>query len=147
MYAVGPLLDHAWVSPLLDHACGQPLTIPCMCSAPYYTVLYHACGQPLTIPCMRSANYYTMHVVGPLTLWRRRTQSSPIFAKLLQLVPRGTLSSELFEFLRYLYPFQRYAKFSFFVIFNSACLFENLFLRKLQCLKYFLRWIQIRWNF
>ena len=78
--------------------------------------------------------------------WRRRTKSL-IVAKLLQLVPRGTLSSELFEFFRYLYPFQRYTKFSFFVIFNSACLFENIFLQKLQCLKYFLRWIQICWNF
>ena len=39
---------------------------------------------------------------------------SPIFAKLLQLVAHGTLSSELFEFVRYLYPFQRYAKFSFY---------------------------------
>ena len=46
---------------------------------------------------------------------RRRTKSSPIFTKLLQLAPPVTLSSELFEFLRYLYPFQRYAKFSFFL--------------------------------
>ena len=53
--------------------------------------------------------------------------------KLLQLVPSGTLSSELFEFLRYLYLFKRYAKFSFSGFFNSVRLFENLFSRKLQC--------------
>ena len=87
------------------------------------------------------------YMLNLLTLWWRKMKSSPIFAKILQLIPRGTLSSELFEFLRYLYPFQRYAKFSFSGFFNSARLFENLFSRKLQCLKYFLCWFQIRWNF
>ena len=48
-----------------------------------------------------------------MTLWRQQTKSSPIFAKLLQPVFSDMLSSELFEFLRYLYLFQRYAKFSF----------------------------------
>ena len=32
---------------------------------------------------------------------------------------------------------QRYDKFSFFGFFNSACLFENISLQKLQCLKIF----------
>ena len=64
-------------------------------------------------------------------VWRRQTKSSPIFAKILQLVFSGTLSSELFEFLRYLYPSQRYAKFSFSGFFNSARLFGNIFSRKL----------------
>ena len=54
-----------------------------------------------------------------IALRRRQTKSSPIFAKLLHLVLRGALSSELFEFLRYLFPFQRYTKFSVF-FFNSA---------------------------
>ena len=65
-----------------------------------------------------------------LTLWRRQTKSSPIFAKLLQLVPRGTLSSELFEFLRYLYPFQRYAKFSFFGFFLTVHAVLNRYLNE-----------------
>ena len=47
-----------------------------------------------------------------------------------RLNPHGTLSSELFEFLRYLYPFKRYAKFSFSDFFNSARLFENVFSQK-----------------
>ena len=51
----------------------------------------------------------------------------PIFAKLLEIIPRSMLSSKLFEFLRYLYPFQRYSKFLFSSFFNSACLFNNLF--------------------
>ena len=80
-----------------------------------------------------------------LTLWRRKTKSSPIFVKILQPITHGTLSSELFEFLRYLYPFQRYVIFSFSVFFNSARLFDNLFSWKLQCLQYFLCWFQIRW--
>ena len=42
---------------------------------------------------------------------RRNRKKSPIFAHRLQLLPRGTLSSELFEFFRNLYPFQRYATF------------------------------------
>ena len=62
--------------------------------------------------------------INPLTT---KMKSSPIFAKLLQLVPRGALSSELFEFLRYLYPFKRYTKFSFSDFFNSVRLFENVF--------------------
>ena len=62
--------------------------------------------------------------LNPLTT---KMKSSPIFAKLLQLVPRGALSSELFEFLRYLYPFKRYTKFSFSDFFNSVRLFENVF--------------------
>ena len=78
------------------------------------------------------------------TLWRRQTKSSPIFAKILQLFLCGTLNSELFEFLRYLYPFQRYAKFSFSGFFNSAGFFKIIFSRKLHCLKNFLCWIQIR---
>ena len=71
-----------------------------------------------------------------LTLWRRK-----------KLIPRGSLSSEPLEFSRYLYPFQRYSKFSFFDFSNSSCLFEKILLRKLQCLTYLLCWIQIRWNF
>ena len=59
------------------------------------------------------------------------TTNNEKFAKLPQLVPRGTLSSELFEFLRYLYPFKSYGK---FLVFRFACLFEILFLPKLQCL-------------
>ena len=73
-----------------------------------------------------------------LTLWSRQTKSLPIFTKLLQLVLRGMLSSELFEFLRYLYSFQRYAKCSFSGFVNSARLFEYIFSQKLQCLNYFL---------
>ena len=80
----------------------------------------------------------------PLTT---KKKCSPIFVKFSGLIPRGALSSEPLEFLRYLYPFQRYLKFSFFDFSNSACLFEKIFLRKLQCLKYFLCWIQNRWNF
>ena len=53
----------------------------------------------------------------------------PIFAKLLEIIPRSMLSSKLFEFLRYLYPFQRYSKFLFSSFFNSVCLLDNLFLR------------------
>ena len=44
------------------------------------------------------------------------------------------LSSELFEFLKYLYLFKSYAKFLVFRFINSACLFEILFLLKFQCL-------------
>ena len=70
-------------------------------------------------------------LINPLTT---KMKSAPIFVKLLQLVPRGTLSSELFEFLRYLYLFKSYTKFSFSNFFNSVHLFENVFSRKWQCL-------------
>ena len=76
-----------------------------------------------------------------------KIKCSPIFVKLSGLIPRGALSSEPLEFSRYLYPFQRYSKFSFFDFSNSSCLFEKILLRKLQCLTYLLCWIQIRWNF
>ena len=49
-------------------------------------------------------------------------KGSLIFAKLLELITPSTLSSTLFEFLRYLYPFQRYSKFQFSGFFNSAYL-------------------------
>ena len=58
--------------------------------------------------------------------------------KLLQLVPCGTLSSELFEFLRYLYPYQRYAKFLFFGFLTVHAYLKRKSLRKLHCLKIFL---------
>ena len=62
-------------------------------------------------------------VINIITLGRQRTKSSPIFAKLLQLVPRGTLST-LFEFLGYLYPFQRYLyPFQRYAIFCCCCYF------------------------
>ena len=72
-------------------------------------------------------------------LIRSRTYVNPLTTKNEKFADfretsRGMLSSELFEFLKYLYPFKRYAKFSFFGFFNSARLFENLFSRKLQCL-------------
>ena len=57
----------------------------------------------------------------------QKIKKSLIFVKLLHLIPRGTLSSELFWILRYLYLFQRYVKFLFFCFFNSAHLFEKIF--------------------
>ena len=66
-----------------------------------------------------------------ITLWRRQTKSLLIFVKLLQLVPQRELRT--FRFFEIsLYLFQRYV--SFFGIFKSACLFENLSLQKIQCL-------------
>ena len=57
-----------------------------------------------TVVCFLSHTYFIFRYNSfsryVLTLWRRQTK-----AKLLQLVHRDTLSSELFEFLRYLYPF------------------------------------------
>ena len=65
----------------------------------------------------------------------KQTKTSPIFVKFAQLKCHKTVSSEPFEFLQYLYPFQRYARFSYYFIFNSAQLFKNIFLRKLHHLK------------
>ena len=51
------------------------------------------------------------------------------FRKTLQLVPHGKLSSELFEFLRYLYPFKRYAKF-LFSGFLTVCDYLKIYFHK-----------------
>ena len=50
------------------------------------------------------------YTFSALTLKQRKTKSLPIFMKVLQLVRRGTLSSELSQCLRYLYPFKSYGK-------------------------------------
>ena len=46
-----------------------------------------------------------------------------------------------------IYLIHRYSKVLFSRFFNSAGVFENIFSQKLQCLKNFLHWIQIQWNF
>ena len=105
-------------------------------SLPYPLVLCRLMihkNDQLTKPynfCLRHFNLRWLWKKDHLTLWWRKMKSSLIFAKILQLNPRGTLSSELFEFLRYFYPFQRYVKFLFSSFFNSARLFENLFSQK-----------------
>ena len=53
---------------------------------------------------------YMDKTLNPLTTKNKKIAD---FRENSILVPLCTLSSELFEFLRYLYPFQRYAKFSF----------------------------------
>ena len=59
---------------------------------------------------VKKENNKQIKIVNPLMT---KNESSPIFAKL----PRGMLSLELFEFLRYLYPFKSYAKFLVFRFF------------------------------
>ena len=87
-------------------------------------------------------------------------KKSPIFAKLLLLVPLGRLSSELFEFLRYLYPFQRYANFCFLgffyqcmliysSIFTKITVFIELFMLNpdlLEFLRYLLPFKSYKWK-
>ena len=65
---------------------------------------YKSCNQKEDLETRTDIQYLNI-----LTLLRRKMKRSMIFAKLLQRVPCGMLSSGLFEFLRYLYPFQRYA--------------------------------------
>ena len=65
------------------------------------------------IPHMASVDhFYITTQIGLSSL-------TPISANIAQLISRGMLSSKLFKYLRYLYPFKRYAKvlFMFKVLF------------------------------
>ena len=49
------------------------------------------------------------------------------FCETLQLITHGTVSSKPLKFLRYLYPFQRYAKFSIFVFLTVHAYLKTYF--------------------
>ena len=97
-------------------------------------MLFHSEAPGLTSP--RYEIFFTviqLNMQVYLSLWRRQTKSSPISAKIFIAYYSRYGVFRTIGIFAYLYPFQRYAKFSIFSFFNSARLFKNLFSWKLHC--------------